>query len=93
MLANLAKFRKARRAVRRCRGIPKLINLLDIDTEKVSFPEGVNSFQFLFYGPYLYLSIYIKVTVCTCVPFSRPNRRSNLHQILHRPPHQLREGS
>jgi len=30
--------------------------------------------------------------LCTYVPFSRPNRRTNLHQILHRPPHQLREG-
>jgi len=39
------------------------------------------------------LSIYIKVTVCTYVPFSCPNRRTNLHQILSRPPHQLREGS
>jgi len=42
-------------------------------------------------------SLYIKVPVCTylCtyVPFSRPNRQTNLHQILHRPPHQLREGS
>jgi len=40
------------------------------------------------------ITIYIKViVVCTYVPFSRPNRRTNLHQILHRPPHQLREGS
>jgi len=42
-------------------------------------------------------SIYIKVTVCnyvpTYVPFSRANRWTNLHQILHKPPHQLREGS
>jgi len=38
-------------------------------------------------------SMYIKVTVCTyiptCVPFSRSNRQTNLHQILHRPPHQV----
>jgi len=27
------------------------------------------------------------------VPFSRPNCQTNLHQILHRPPHQLGEGS
>jgi len=27
-----------------------------------------------------------------CIPLSRMNRRTNLHQILHRPPHQLREG-
>jgi len=39
------------------------------------------------------LSMYIKVTVCTYVPFSRPNRQTNLHQILRRPPHQLGEGS
>jgi len=38
-------------------------------------------------------SIYIKVTVYTYVPFSRPNRQTNLYQILNRPPHQLREGS
>jgi len=30
--------------------------------------------------------IYIKVTVCAFVPFSRPNHWTNLHQILHRPP-------
>jgi len=36
---------------------------------------------------------YIKVTVCTYVPFSHPKRCTNLQQILHRPPHQLREGS
>jgi len=39
------------------------------------------------------LSIYVKGTVCTYVPFSRPNRRTNLHQILHKPLRQLREGS
>jgi len=32
------------------------------------------------------VSIYIKVTVCSYVPFSRPNCRTNLHQILHSPP-------
>jgi len=37
------------------------------------------------------LSIYIRV--CTYAPLSRPNCRTNLHQILYRPPHQLREGS
>ena len=36
MLANLAKLRKARRTVRRCRGIPRLIDLLDVDASKVS---------------------------------------------------------
>jgi len=44
------------------------------------------------------LSIYIKkdclyVYVFTCVPLSWANRRTNLHQILCRPLHQLREGS
>jgi len=38
-------------------------------------------------------SIYIKVTVCTYVPFSHLNRWTNLHQILHRPPCQLGKGS
>jgi len=38
-------------------------------------------------------SIYIKQTVCTYVPLSRPNRPTNIHQILHRPPHQPRDGS
>jgi len=38
-------------------------------------------------------SLYIKVTVCTYVPFSRPNGRTHLHPILHRPPQQLGEGS
>jgi len=36
------------------------------------------------------VSLYIKQTVCTYVPFSR---QTNLHQILHRPTDQLREGS
>ncbi len=34
-MANLAKFRKARTIVRRNGGIPKLIDLLDIDLSKV----------------------------------------------------------
>jgi len=42
-------------------------------------------------------SLYIKETICTYVPtfvpLSQANRQTNLHQILHRPPHQLREGS
>jgi len=41
----------------------------------------------------IYLSIYKKETVCTFVPLSLANCRTNLHQILPRPPHQLREGS
>jgi len=35
----------------------------------------------------------MKETIYTYVPLSRANRRANLHQILHRPHHQLREGS
>ena len=34
-MANLAKFRKARTIVRKNGGIPKLIDLLDIDLSKV----------------------------------------------------------
>ena len=34
-MANLAKFRKARTIVRKNGGIPKLIDLLDIDMSKV----------------------------------------------------------
>ena len=34
-LANLAKFRKARRLVRKYGGLPRLISLLEIDTHKV----------------------------------------------------------
>ena len=32
---NLAKFRRARRSVRKHGGIPKLVDLLDVDIEKV----------------------------------------------------------
>jgi len=46
---------------------------------------------------YISLSLYIKVYVCTYVPtyvpFTRANFLTNLHQILHRPPHQFGEGS
>jgi len=38
-------------------------------------------------------SIHMKVTVCTYVPFSCPNRWTNLPQILHTPTHQLIKGS
>ena len=34
-LANLAKFKRARRVVRKHGGIPKLVDLLDVDTQKV----------------------------------------------------------
>jgi len=34
-VANLAKFRKARRIVRKNGGIPKLVDLLDVDPSKV----------------------------------------------------------
>lgn len=33
-LANLAKFKRARRVVRKHGGIPKLVDLLDVDTER-----------------------------------------------------------
>ena len=36
-LANLAKFKRARRVVRKHGGIPKLVDLLDVDTQQVSF--------------------------------------------------------
>jgi len=36
--------------------------------------------------------LFVLTYLFTYVPFSRPNRRTNL-LILHRPPHQLREGS
>jgi len=43
------------------------------------------------------LSVNIKQTdftyLCTCASLSRANRQTNLHQILYRPSHQLREGS
>ena len=32
---NLAKFRRARRSVRKHGGIPKLVDLLDVDIERV----------------------------------------------------------
>ena len=36
---NLAKFRRARRSVRKHGGIPKLVDLLDVDIDRVtSFP-------------------------------------------------------
>ena len=34
-LAHLAKFKRARRVVRKHGGIPKLVDLLDVDTRKV----------------------------------------------------------
>ena len=36
-LANLAKFKKARRVVRKHGGIPKLVDLLDVDTRVIYF--------------------------------------------------------
>ena len=36
-LANLTKFRKARNTFRRHGGIPRLVDLLDVDTSKVNF--------------------------------------------------------
>ena len=36
-MANLARFRKARRIVRKTGGIPKLVDLLDVDPTKVTF--------------------------------------------------------
>ena len=39
-LANLTQFRKARNTFRRHGGIPRLVDLLDVDTSKVGFcPE------------------------------------------------------
>jgi len=35
-VANLAKFRKARKIVRKNGGIPKLVDLLDVDPTRVS---------------------------------------------------------
>jgi len=34
-----------------------------------------------------------KKTVCSYAPLLQANRQTNLHQILHRPLHQLGEGS
>ena len=36
-LANLTQFRKARNTFRRHGGIPRLVDLLDVDTSKVGF--------------------------------------------------------
>jgi len=50
--------------------------------------------QSFFFFYLLYLSIYIKdCSYVPIVPLSQANCRTNLHQILHRPPHQLGEGS
>ena len=35
-IANLAKFKRGRANVRKHQGIPKLVDLLDVDTSKVS---------------------------------------------------------
>jgi len=57
----------------------------------------VNGMFKLFVMMNLLSSIYIRQTNCiyvlTDVPLSCANRLTNLHQILHRPPRQLREGS
>jgi len=66
--------------------------LLNTSKEKPPNPKKVNWGNLIFH---IYLSIYIKQTVCTylctCFPFSTVNCQTNLHQILHRPPHQLGE--
>jgi hypothetical protein len=42
-VANLARFRKARRIVRKTGGIPKLVDLLDVDPSKVIFVFSVRT--------------------------------------------------
>jgi hypothetical protein len=40
-LANLAKFKRARRVVRKHGGIPKMVDLLDVDTAKVNSMNNI----------------------------------------------------
>jgi len=76
-------------------GLSKLKSFIsfDINTNALLGHSPQNTALQSQYIFYLSIYLYIKVTVCTYVPFSRPNRRTNLHQILHRFPHQLGEGS
>ena len=46
---NLAKFRRARRSVRKHGGIPKLVDLLDVDIEKVKKLTLTNTYYQLQY--------------------------------------------
>jgi len=78
-----------------------------IPIEKVLFGTSVNHLRELFLyhcwkitmmlSNIYFISLYIKVTVCTYVPsyvtFSHANCWTNLRQILYGPPPQLREGS
>ena len=56
-LANLTQFRKARNTFRRHGGIPRLVDLLDVDTSKVGFwqknlrftVESVNDLNFSYF--------------------------------------------
>jgi len=63
------------------------------DPRVLQTPKDVSSSNFSRAAPGPGWLVYIRETVCINVPFSRPNRRTNLHQILHRPSHQLRENS
>ena len=59
-LANLTQFRKARNTFRRHGGIPRLVDLLDVDTSKVGFWQKklkftVDSFQDLNFS-YFFIS-------------------------------------
>jgi len=59
-MANLAKFRSARTIVRRNGGIPRLVDLLDIDLTKVKliFATTLLSISFSFLSRYFNLSVY-----------------------------------
>ena len=48
-IANLAKFKRARANVRKHQGIPKLVDLLDVDTSKVRSSQIKNDTLFLCY--------------------------------------------
>ena len=59
-LANLTQFRKARNTFRRHGGIPRLVDLLDVDTSKVGFWQKklrftVESVKDLNFSYFLYL--------------------------------------
>ena len=45
---NLAKFRRARRSVRKHGGIPKLVDLLDVDIDRV-IKEYIITIYYIFY--------------------------------------------
>jgi len=72
--------------------VPETPKPKQITGEKLCFTKNALNFFRAVLGPGWL--VYISKKGCSsCVPLSRANRRTNLHQILYRPPCQLREGS